>query len=319
MGLKIGDLYHVIHLTDLRSPLDAWYDSVFLPRRGVLDADYFAGEQRDASLVALGDCIIEVMAPSRHVEGWDAMPIGRFYKRFGRHWHSIAWYVDDVGDAWAHLRDHGLRVIRGGGPGTDDDPPGEWTPIFTHPKETITQLQFMKRRPRRSAEEFAQPGEVDPRYLPGWSSSWWAMHHPLGLVQLAYLVVVTADLDRAVAVYVDGLGGNVVAEGQSALTGTDDVAVAIGSQTVIQLSRPLAGSSLAGADLDKNGDMLHAVAFEVSDLQASEDYLVSKGIGLAGRDDQTILVDPADTFGAPFRFTTARLRRDERERSGLGG
>jgi hypothetical protein len=305
--VKIEELYHVIHLNADRAPLDAWYDEVFEPRRGFMDANYYNGEQRDASLVTIADAVVEVLAPARFAEGWDAMPIGRFFTRFGRHWHSIAWYVADVGEAWEHLRSHGLRVIFPGGAPGDDTRPSGATPIFTHPKETLTQLQFTWRRPAHGAEEFATRHDLDPRFLPGWSSAWWAGHHPLGLERLAYLTIVTADPDQARSVYVDMLGGEVLGQGTSSLTATDDVYVKVGSQTVIQISRPHDEPSLARADLDQNGSMLHAVAFTVQDLDAAERHLGNHGINVVSRDEFTLLTDPADTFGAPFRFTAEAI------------
>lgn len=301
--MKIGDLYHVIHLTEDRAPMDAWYDDVFLPRRGFMDANYYDGEQRDASLVTIADAVVEVLAPARFAEGWDVMPIGRFFTRFGRHWHSIAWYVEDIGQAWEHLRGQGLRVFfPGGAPGDEARPAGE-TPIFTHPKETITQLQFTWRPPIHGAEEFSRH-IVDPRYQPGWWSGWWGEHHPLGVERLAYISVVTNDPSQAQSVYQGVLGGEVLREESSSLTATDDVYVKVGAQTVIQISRPHDEPSLARADLETNGNMLHAVAFQVRDLDAAERHLRSKGVGVVGRDEHTILADPADTFGAPYRFTT---------------
>jgi catechol 2,3-dioxygenase-like lactoylglutathione lyase family enzyme len=301
--MEIAELYHVIHLTEDRAPLDAWYDEVFLPRRGFMDANYYDGEQRDASLVTIADAVVEVLAPARFAAGWDHMPIGRFFTRFGRHWHSIAWYVEDVGEAWEHLRGHGLRVIFPGGAPGDDTRPTGGTPIFTHPKETVTQLQFTRRQPVHGAEEFAAHG-ADPRYLPGWWSGWWAENHPLGVERLAYLTIVTADVAQARSVYVDVLGGKVLGESTSSLTATDDVFVKVGAQTVVQISRPHDEPSLARADLEANGNMLHAVAFQVRDLDAAERYLRHTGVDVAARDEHTILADPADTFGAPYRFTT---------------
>jgi hypothetical protein len=67
----IGDIFHIIHVSETLEPLDAFYDSVFGPRRGIMDGSYSALEKRDASLIAIGNCIIEPMAPSKHVEGWD--------------------------------------------------------------------------------------------------------------------------------------------------------------------------------------------------------------------------------------------------------
>jgi catechol 2,3-dioxygenase-like lactoylglutathione lyase family enzyme len=303
--VKIEELYHVIHLTEDRAPLDVWYDDVFLPRRGFMDANYYDGEQRDASLVTIADAVVEVLSPARFAQGWEKMPVGRFLNRFGRHWHSIAWYVSDVGDAWEHLRSHGLNIIFPGGAVGDDTRPGGSTPIFTHPRETVTQLQFMRRRPAVGVEDFAaRTGDTDPRYLPGWSSDWWGEHHPLGVKRLAYVTIITADPAQARSVYVDVLGGEVLGERASLVTATDDLFVKVGPQTVIQISRPSDQPSLARADLDKNGNMLHAVAFEVKDLEAAERHLRGQGISVIGRDEHTLLADPSDTFGAPFRFTT---------------
>src|SRR5580704_11902220 len=89
--MAIGKLFHIIHMTGDLPELEAWYDDVFSVQRGFLDHHYMEGEKRDASLVVLGDCVIEPLAPAFRVEGWDAMPLGRFYNRFGTHWHSIAW------------------------------------------------------------------------------------------------------------------------------------------------------------------------------------------------------------------------------------
>jgi hypothetical protein len=51
----------------------------------------------------------------------------------------------------------------------------------------------------------------------------------------------------------------------------------------------------------------------VRDLDAAGDFLRSKGLSLAARDDQTIVIDPATSFGAPYRFTTFRAPGDPRD------
>ena len=303
---QILDLYHVIHATDELAPLDAWYDTVFGPRRQIMDDDYFAGANRQASLLGIADAIVEAMAPRRDVEGWERFPFGKFFNKFGRHWHSIAWYVDDVVAVWEHLRSKDLRVIGGGGP-DGDEPPGEYTPIFTHPRDTMIQLQFMKRRHRRSAQDFKEPGEIDPRYLPGWDSSWWSRNHPLGIERLGPMTILTTDLESGVQLFTDVFGGTMVGERRTALTGTVDVEVAVGPQTVVQLSRPEGGPSLAAEDLEANGSTLHAVTFCVGDLAEAEAHLLGCGVKLVARDEETLLTDPQTCFGAPFRFTTRPL------------
>ena len=310
----IGDLYHVIHAGDELAPMDEWYDAVFSPRRGILDDDYFEPQVRQASLVAIADCIVEAMAPRKDVAGWEATPMGKFNARFGCHWHSIAFYTDDVGALWDRLIDHGIRVVRGGKPeDSTDGRPAAFTPIYTHPRDTITQLEFARRRPRENVRDFALPGEVDPRYLPGWSSDWWRTNHPLGIERLSYVTVISDDDDKARRIFLDELGGTPLSESHSSLTETRDLYVSLGPQTVVQLSRPDHALSLAGRDLAANGETLHAVTFTVRDLDAAADFLTSKGLSIAARDDETLLVDPATSFGATYRFTTFRAPGDPRD------
>ena len=302
----ITDLFHIIHVSETLEPLDAFYDDVFGPRRGIMDGNYSAMEKRDASLVAIGNCIIEPMAPSKNVEGWDVMPVGRFWKKFGSHWHSLAWYCTETGAIWDQLVPRGVRMVTDGGNPLDGRPTGERSAtsngsLFTHPKDTGTQLEF-----------YPHVMPSDPRFAPGWDGEWWAANHPLGLRRLAYATLVVRDMDRAVDMYVGGLGGKLLHEDTSALTGTRNVYVLIGADTIVELASPASGDSLAGQDLVAYGDMLHAVAFRVNSLPAAEKHLAGKGIGVIARDDHTIVADPQKTFGAPFRFTTWDVPGDPR-------
>jgi catechol 2,3-dioxygenase-like lactoylglutathione lyase family enzyme len=128
--------------------------------------------------------------------------------------------------------------------------------------------------------------------------------HALTLERLAYVTIVTSDLERATKIYVDALAGLVVGEGESKVTGTRDLYVSIGKQVVVQLAQPLGSGSLAAQDLARNGDTINAVSFKVADLSAAERYLRTKNIGIVDRDDYTIVTDPDTTFNAPYRFTT---------------
>ena len=313
MSFSIGKLFHIIHMSDELAPLDAFYEEVFFPRRGMLDASFSPKQLRDASLLVIADTIIETMAPAR-VPGADSRPAGRFLARFGRHWHSLAWYVDDVGAAWEALRAAGVQVVAGDD-GSGDRPAGG--AIYTHPRDTLAQLELYQRPPE---DPYGREGRVlpDPRLLPGWSDGWWAAHHPLGLERLAYATVVTADPDRGLRVLVDVLGGAVIHEEQSDLTGTASIYVSVGPETVVELARPVRGDTLAARDLQSNGDACHAVAFQVRDLDAAGWHLAAHGVGVLARDDRSLLCDPADTFGAPLRFTTAAVPGDPRDATAPG-
>ena len=74
--MTTGKLFHIIHMTGDLPALEAWYDDVFAVRRGFLDHNYMPGEKRDASLVVLGDSVIEPLAPAFRVDGWDSDAAG---------------------------------------------------------------------------------------------------------------------------------------------------------------------------------------------------------------------------------------------------
>ncbi|GAB89747.1 VOC family protein [Gordonia rhizosphera] len=289
--MTIGHIFHLIHVTGDLAELEAWYDDVFGVRRGFLDNHYLEDEKRDASLVVLGDVVIEPLAPAFREEGWEDYPLGRFYRRFGNHWHSIAWYCEDDIALWHQLQSNGIRIL---GEAADQPPSEDPVPIFTHPNDTVTQLEFLPTR-------MAITG-LDPRFKPDFDPQWWRTNHPLGLHGMAYTTVLTRDLRRATHTYTTVLGGTVVGQSSSALTGTDDVYIRIG-HSLVQLSIPNRGGTLAADDLAAHGEMHHAVCFRVDDLDRAEDYLRSKEIKTVARDDHTILTDPDTTHGAPFRFT----------------
>jgi hypothetical protein len=121
---KIGPIFHLIHMSDDFWPLNDWYAEVFgaieftKNNRSSRTGSAFptwSVELRDASLITVADVTIEPMSPSMFIDGWDKMPVGRFYTKFGRHWHSIAWYVDDTLALYRELKDRNIRFFFNGG------------------------------------------------------------------------------------------------------------------------------------------------------------------------------------------------------------
>ena len=84
-------------------------------------------------------------------------------------------------------------------------------PVFTNPKDTLTQLEFI---PSPNA-----PGGPtmlkDPRDERGWSPFWWADYHPLQIQKASHVTVSTFDLDQALGVYLDVLHGTLLHEGEN--------------------------------------------------------------------------------------------------------
>jgi hypothetical protein len=125
--------------------------------------------------------------------------------------------------------------------------------------------------------------------------------------------IVVPDLERAKRVYCDGVGATDLGEASSALTGTRSAYVGVGPESVLELTQPIDADGLAGRDLARHGGMCHAVAFTVADLDQVIEHLARVDVRVLARDDSTILTDPDDTFGAPFRFTTWSLPGDPRD------
>jgi hypothetical protein len=83
--------------------------------------------------------VLEPMAPARGRE-LKNLSVQRFHDRFGPHFHSIAWYVDDVEAISHRLDQHGLRLFN---IAVRQVAPNDRTAaIWTHPKEAFGQLEF---------------------------------------------------------------------------------------------------------------------------------------------------------------------------------
>jgi len=325
--VSIGALFHVTHVAEDLGTLDSWYDRVLVPWRGMMESHHLPDGEREGSLLVIGDAVVETVAPGTGPASTTSA-IGRFQAKFGRHWHSLAWYCDDVGAAWERLSSHGVRTVSRSGPITTRPEEGD---IYTHPKDTCTQLELYQ-----PPASHGGPGGTglfpDPRPDPTWAARWAARANPLAIERLAYVTVAVADLDRAVAVYRDALGGTVICEEANRLAGTDSVYVRVGTGigtgigigigtgtgtgtgigTVVELARPVEPDGLAGRDVARFGDTCHAVAFYVRDLEEAAGGLSRAGVAVIARDETTLLADPSDTFGAAMRFTTDQVPGDPR-------
>lgn len=295
MLFEIGQFFHAIHMVDDLDRADQWYDDVFGVER--FYKGHLAVEKRDASLALIADLVIEPMMSSR-VPGAETTPVGRFYRRFGQHLHSLSWYVTDLRGLYERMRSDGIRVTGPGGADLDGpDFPGS---IYSHPKDTAGLIEFVE-------QPGPGTGSGDPRLEPGFSSAHWKEAKPLGIEQTSHLTAVVRDLDRAVAVYADTLGGEVIHHDTQTAAGTESVFVSIGTDSVVELARPAATDSLAGRDLAANGEIAHAITFRVADLATAEADLAARGVRIRERQGDDLVLDPDDCFGAVLRLTETAL------------
>ncbi len=293
---KIGKLFHVTHVVSDLDAVDRWYDEVFACTRYYHGLAKAAG--RVASLLAIGDVIMEPMTPAQ-VPNLRNQSVKRFYDRFGQHLHSIAWYVDDVPAISTRLASHGLHlwdVV-----GRQVTPPNEKFAVWTHPKESHGQLEFA----------IIEKNTTDPRLQPAWSSEYWRERHPLGIERSSHITVVVKDLPAAKSFYCDVLGASAMHEEETA--GRKRSAyVAVGEDTVVELAHPLSTNSAEGQDLDRNGEGIHALTFKTKNLARAAEFLGSKGMRPEKDGAASVVLGSDQAFGMVVGFTERMLPNDPR-------
>jgi catechol 2,3-dioxygenase-like lactoylglutathione lyase family enzyme/extradiol dioxygenase family protein len=284
---KIGKLFHLTHVVDDLAAVDRWYDEIFACQRFYHGYEKLAG--RDASLLAIGEAIMEPMAPAR-AEPLRNLSVKKFHARFGQHFHSIAWYVDEVNEIAEKLDRNGLRLYDI--VGKQVQPPLKATAFWTHPRETPGQL------------EFALYGDfiADPRMVPGWSASSWRDYHPLGIERVSRIVIVVRDLVAAQRLYVELLEGKLIHETESP-GGKRSAFVAVGTDTVVELAQPLSGDGEEARDLVQNGEGIHAMIFKTRNLARATEFLRAKGTHPQIGPDGTALLGREEAFGMIVGFT----------------
>jgi extradiol dioxygenase family protein len=293
---KIGKLFHLTHVVSDLAAVDQWYDEVFSVTRYYRGYEKLAG--RDASLIAIGEVIMEPMMPAR-VANLQNQSVKKFHDRFGQHFHSIAWYVDNVQEISAQLDRNGLRLFNI--VGKQVKPGEESFAIWTHPKDTHGQL------------EFAAIGKysIDPRLQPAWSNSFWRQQHPLGIDRASHITVVVRDLPSAKRFYCDILAGKLIHEEETA--GRKRSAfVAVGEDTVVELAQPLSQASPEGREMEDNGEGIYSVTFATRDLARANAFLKSNQLRPEPDGTDSIVLGKDQAFGMVVGFTQRKLPNDPR-------
>jgi len=290
--------------SDVRE-LGLWYYDVFSVRQ-FMPESYMEAEKRDASLVLLGDLCIEPLAPAFRVEGWERMPLGRYYTQHGKRLHSLAWYVDEgMDDLYRALRAAGIECRGTAGVLlTGDYVDG---PVFTHPRDTLTQLEFIPAPNVPGGPAMLR----DPRFAPGWGSWWWADYHPLQIQKISHLTISTSDLAKACDLYLGLLQGTLLHEGDNPVLGSRSAFVQVGTDMVVELAEPV-GEGPLQADMVRFHHSLYSLNFKVRDLGDAGGYLESKGVKFSLADGTTLISDPDTTQGCVMGFTTWEIPGDPR-------
>ncbi|MBV8772883.1 MAG: VOC family protein [Deltaproteobacteria bacterium] len=292
---RIGKEFHLLHVVADLDAADEWYDRIFSVRRFV--RNYMKAAMRKASLVLLGDFVMEPAQPVQQ-PGWERSALGKFYSRFGQHFHSIAWYVDDLQQTCRVLNEHGTRLFDMVGKPVID--PGRGEAVWTHPQDTHAAFEFA----------VAPKYFIDPRLQPGWSMEFPRDQHPLGIERASHITMLFHDLKDARRVYQDALGAKLIYEHE--LAGRKQSAFyAVGEDTIIEAAQPLSSSNPEGRELEQAGEGIFAVTFKTRNLSRAEDHLRLNNVGFDFSDDG-LVINRDDAFGMVLAFTDKPLPNDPR-------
>ena len=292
--IQIGRQWHVNHIVDDYRVVAQWYRDVF----GAVDVftdEWLDAEKRWASMVTIGDLAVDVMEPTAEAA---QLPLGKFLSRFGSHFHAAAYFADsgptEIFDA---LAAHGVRCFGLGGAGRESMVGKPMSPVFTHPRDTAGQLEFMPFTEVKPGPLGVPGAWEDPRFVEGWSNAPWR-DHPLTIEGWRVGVVVN-DIDRASGVYL-ALGAAVLGDEKSGAAIRRRLK--LGTNTTVELIVPASEDTVAGRDLSANGEIMHSCVFECRDLSSVESHLSTNGVKLAEREGGRLIADPETCYGAVFEF-----------------
>lgn len=290
----IGKEFHLLHVVSDLDAVDGWYDDVFAVRRFVRNS--MKAAMRKASLVLIADFVLEPAQPLRHMQGWEKSALGRFYSRYGQHFHSLAWYVDDLAETCARLTERKIRLFDMVGNAVMTPSPRDGA-VWTHPQDTHAAFEFA------AVPKFF----IDPRLQPGWSIDYARDHHPLGIERASHVTVLFRDVNDARTVYEQALGG--------ALIHTDEVPghkrslyYAVGEDTIIEAVQPLLPDSPEGIDLARAGEGIYSVTFKTRNLQRAVAHLLAKGQRWTEEGDALVL-DSTQAFGMVIKLSEHEIPR----------
>jgi hypothetical protein len=295
----IGTMIHTVHVGRNAIELTGFYQDVFgaVTFLGDEEPTYSPREDRFATLSVISDYCVEVMAPAKPVNA--AMPVGKFFTKFGSHLHSVGYAVDDLVGLGNDLIAHGVRIGKPGGGYLERVAP-DTDYIFPNPRDTMGILVELA--------GFNMPG--DPRLLDGWNermTNW--QSGPLGIKRLAYQTIGVRDVVAATDRCIELFNASLVAMGHSSAEAATYRIVHLGDG-LLRFAQPDGTDSALGRHVEQYGDMIYSVTFCVNDLDEVPRWLSRHNIRSHRLSSDLVAAEPVDTYGAPCLFTTADVPND---------
>lgn len=300
----IGQMIHVIHMSDDVTKLNKFYEDVFggWCFLGGDEPNWLPVEDRWASLYMVSNVCIETMAPNLPVD--ETKPVGKFYSKFGQHLHSVGYKVDDLAGLADDLLAKDIYIGAPGGGKID---------------KLDEETQYFYPSPRDTAGLMVELCKIDmpddPRDKDTWSANerrW--ENHPLTIERFSYVTLGVKDLDAAVKTYVDVMQAVPIAEGVDDDMKAKYATVQLGD-FLLQLAQPLEADSDLGRHVEQYGNFIYSLRFKVRDLDSVQEWLTKKDVRSVRLRSDLVMTNVEDSLGAPIFFTTEEIPGDPFARS----
>ena len=304
MAFKLGRIYHPSHRTPDLESVQTFFREVFgrhsLPRSSLImaglvkqpldfPADYCA-------FTPISDLFFDSIEPQKYI--WkNRQPYASVSEPC---LDGYGWGVDEGMQAlWDVCQAHGIRL-------TD-----QWNnvvegPVMPTASFKPTPLWWTLQDDTGLRYEFYPSSSItvyDHRTLPGWTIPGVSDFDPLSIIRTSHHTVLTNNPARALTLFVDILGGEVIDERINHAWDTQSTFIRIGTD-VHELAVPRGSDSLVSRALDKRAplDAYYSLGFHVADLDKVIDTLKRNNIGLIYRSNTAVVADPVQAIGIPWGF-----------------
>ncbi|KIW76437.1 hypothetical protein Z517_11183 [Fonsecaea pedrosoi CBS 271.37] len=320
MTYKIVTLYHPSHRVPSLEKADTFFREVFGiesvwrnklftkpdPKYPTFPTDY-------CIFTSIADVFFDCIDPKKYVIDGEQ----RYEDVEEPHLNGLGWGVEGIDEIYAWLNEMGVRS-------TDQanrlaDPKECPVAVFKPSKLFFTVAEDSGLR--YEYYPASSMGTYDIRRDPSWKLNPQVGKGPLGIQFCSHHTILTANLSRAIRLFVDLMGGKQIHETKGTLRGTDSIFIQL-ADAVYEFAVPIPGvDSYASRDFEarqnKAEDVYHALTWKVKDLAVTEAHLRGKGVELIAKDDSMLVVDPKDGLGIPWGFVADVLPGDDRYTSEL--
>ena len=119
-----------------------------------------------------------------------------------------------------------------------------------------------------------------------------------------HLVVRVSDIEEGIKTYRDALGLELDRTDESDALGIKQAFFNLPGGGFIEVVAPTEPNSAVGQALDKRGEGMHTIAFEVDDLAATCAAMKAAGVRLIGEGAPQVFVHPKSTHGILLQLSS---------------